>query len=116
MTFLPGDEKSFDFFCTGAGIDSIFLKSFVSFESDEPDITFYFPAKRSTNKLGQITCPKCVKADKVYRTVYGDGIPFKRIITNGDTVYTPIYKGKYNAGTCVDGVAKYYCGRDKIKF
>ena len=63
-------------------------------------------------------CPKCRKADKVYKIRYGDGLPLstRHISESGDTTYSPIVNGHYNAGTCLVGVATYYCHRDRIKF
>src|SRR5688572_1785278 len=41
ITFSPRNEKSFDFYCTGIGIDTLLLSSVITFESDTPEMTFY---------------------------------------------------------------------------
>ena len=117
LTFTPEKEKSFDFFCQGVAIDTLLLSSVTTFDSDTPELTFYIPSLRKKNALGQTLCPKCKKADKVFKIAYGDGMPVKMEISNtGDTTYSNIANGRYYAGTCIIGIAKYYCNRDKVKF
>jgi hypothetical protein len=118
VTFTPDKEKSFDFFVYGVAVDTMLVGSVKTFDSDTPEITFYIPAIRKKNFLGQMLCPKCSKADKVYKIKYGDGLPVatRQISESGDTTYSPIVNGHYNAGTCLVGVATYYCDRDKVKF
>jgi hypothetical protein len=118
ITFRPDKEKSFDFFVCGIAVDTMLIGSVKTFDSDTPEMTFYIPALRKRNFLGQMLCPKCNKADKVYKIRYGDGLPLGTtyISESGDTTYSPIVNGHYNAGTCIVGVATYYCDRDKIKF
>ena len=116
MTFTSGKEKSFDFFCTGVGIDTLFIKSVTTFDSDMPDMTFYVPCIVKRNALGKVICPKCNQADKVFSIEYGDPTYVYHISKAGDTTYSPFYKGMYQAGTDVVEPAKYYCDRDKIKF
>lgn len=117
MNLIPAGEKSYDFFGTGLGIDTILLASVQSFESDLPEITLVIPAIVEKNKSGKPICPKCRKADKIYKVAYGDGLPVTLIITSaGDTTYSNIVGNQYNEGTCLQGLAKYYCDRDKVKF
>jgi len=117
LIFTPNKEKSFDFFCFGVGVDTMLFSSVRTFDSDTPDITFYIPALRKKNALGQMLCPKCNKADKIYKIIYGDGMPIKREISeSGDTTYSSIVNGRFYAGTCLVGIPKYFCDRDKIKF
>lgn len=117
LTFTPDKEKSFDFFCYGVGVDTLLVGSATKFESDTPELTFYLPALRKKNALGQVTCPKCKKADKVYKIIYGDGIPdhFDDEATSRDP-NSSIIDGQYYKGTCIVGVAKFFCDRDKIEF
>jgi hypothetical protein len=119
MTFTPNKEKSFDFYCYGIGVDTLLISSVKTFESDTPDITFYIPGIMRKNTLGKTMCLKCNKADKVYQIVYSDGIPGH--FDNDNKVRTPnqnpkIIDGDYYAGTCIVGVAKYFCNRDKVEF
>lgn len=117
MTFTPGKEKSFDFFVAAVGIDTMLISSVKTFDSDTPEMNFYLPALKKKNFLGQTICLKCNKADKVYKIRYGDGLPLaRRINKNGDTTYSPIVNGYYNAGTCISGLATHYCDRDNIIF
>ena len=118
VTFTPTDEKSFDFFVNGVTTDTLLIGSVRTFTSDTPDITFYIPAATKKNLFGQTICIKCNKADKVYRIRYGDGLPLSsmHISDNGDTTYSPIVNGRYNAGTCIVGIATYYCDRDRVQF
>jgi hypothetical protein len=118
VKFTPNNEKTFDFFVNGVAIDTLFVGSVKTFSSDKPDLTLYIPALTKRNFFGQTICPKCNKADKVYKIRYGDGLPLSsvQISENGDTTISPIVNGRYNAGTCIVGVATYYCDRDRVQF
>jgi hypothetical protein len=117
LSFTPGSEKSFDFFINSIGIDSTFIKSFTTFESDVMTWDIKFP-NSYRKKLGQVICPKCNKTDKVYQIIYGDRQLSQMVIVNGDTTYSNIVNKKYYAGTCISSLLSphYFCGRDKIKF
>ncbi len=118
FTFTPENEKSFDFYCYGLAIDTLLVASVRTFESDTPDLTFYIPGVVKKNFLGQTLCPKCKKADKVYKIRYGDALPIvsREVSENGDTSFSRIVNGHYNAGSCIGGLATYYCDRDKVEF
>ena len=116
ITFVPQKEKSFDFYCTGLGLDTLLISSVTTFESDTPEMTFYIPGLIKRNSLGKALCPICKRADKVYKIQYGDApVMTRRISKSGDTTYSPIYKGTYQE-SCIAGPAKYYCDRDKARF
>jgi len=116
ITFVPDKEKSFDFFVFGVAVDTMLIGSVKSFDSNTPELTFYIPALRKKNFLGQMLCPKCNRADKVLKIEYGM-LPIRMEISDyGDTTYSNIENGRFNAGTCVAGIAKYFCDRDKVKF
>lgn len=116
LIFTPKKEKSFDFYCNGVGIDTMFIASVTTFESDTSEMTFYIPVKYKTTALGKIICPKCKRTDKVFKIRYGDNPTYVRNINaSGDTTYSPLYKGTYQED-CTERPAKYYCDRDKIKF
>ena len=118
LTFTPDKEKSFDFYCFGLAVDTLLVASVRTFESDTPDLTFYIPGIVKKNFLGQTLCLKCKKADKVYKIRYGDALPVisRQVSENGDTTISRIVNGHYNAGSCIGGVATYYCDRDKVEF
>lgn len=99
--FTAGEEKSFDFYCTSAVIDTLLIASFKHFESDTPEITFLIPGERKKNLFGKIICPKCKKADKVYTIVY-----------NG----TEKAASEKEEQPATGKPAKYYCERDKVEF
>jgi hypothetical protein len=116
ISFTPNMERSFDFYCTGVGIDTLLIESVSTFESDTPEMTFFIPGKIKRNILGSVICPLCKHSDEVYEIRYSDAPVFTfNVNKSGDTTYSPIYKGKYQAG-CLVGPASYYCSRDKVKF
>jgi hypothetical protein len=116
LSFTPGKEKSFDFYCAGIGVDTIILASFTKFESDNPEMTFFIPSIVKRNALGRAICPKCHKADKVYKIEYSDSpVTTVHINKSGDTIYSQIYRGVYQE-SCVVKAAKFYCDRDRVKF
>ncbi len=54
-----------------------------------------------------------------YKIRYGDAPIYTRHINNnGDTIYSPIHNGIYEAGTDVTSSQdpKWFCDRDKIEF
>ena len=118
LKFTPDKAKSFDFYCYGLAVDTLLIASVQTFESDTPDLTFYIPGITKKNFLAQTLCPKCKKGDKVYKIRYGDALAVlaRQISENGDTTFSRIVNGHYNAGSCIGGVATYYCDRDKVQF
>ena len=118
LKFTPDKEKSFDFYCFGLAVDTLLIASVRTFESNTPDLTFYIPGITKKNFLGQTLCLKCKKADKVYKIRYGDALPVisRKVSVNGDITYSRIVDRHYNAGSCIVGVATYYCNRDKVEF
>lgn len=117
LEFKHEKQNSYDFFCHGVTIDTLYIGSVNVSGLNTIHMNFEIPSNPKRNILGQVLCPKCKKANKVYKIRYGDGLPILRTISNmGDTTYSNIYKGYYNAGTCLTDIAKHYCDRDKIKF
>jgi hypothetical protein len=117
MTFTPEKEKSFDFYCSGVGMDTLLLSSITSFESDSPEITFSIPAAIKKDAAGKAICMKCHQTDEVYSIVYGlVQVVTRKKDAKGKIIYSNIANGKYYAGTCINGIATYYCDRDKVKF
>lgn len=116
LTFTPDKEKSFDFFCSGIGIGTILLKSVTIFESDNLEMNLDYTAKCKRNRLGKIICLKCKKIDKVYEIQYSSPIVIRKINKLGDTIYSKIYKNKYNEASCISEPSKYYCEKDDVKF
>lgn len=116
LTLEPKKNESLDFFCTGAGIDTLLLASVANFKRDTTKMTLYVPGPYKRTILGRTLCPKCKKQDQVYTIQYGNTPIFTRqISTSGDTSYSPIYKNTYQE-SCIVKPANYYCNRDKVKF
>lgn len=116
LTFTPKNEKTFDFYCSGLGTDTMLLSSISFFESDTPDIKFYLPGKHQYNKAGKVICPKCKKTKTVYTIKYSSSPVLTRYINkSGDTSYSRIHKGTYQE-SCIAGPARFYCSLDKVKF
>jgi len=115
LKFIPKEEKSFDFFCSGVGLDTLLVGSVKLFESDTPDMTFYIPVQYKKNAFGKVICPKCNKADKVLKIEYGIPSTVMHVNENGDTTHS-LDNRRFQAGSCVFTGAKYFCNRDKIKF
>jgi len=108
LSITPGNEKSFDFFCTAADIDTLLIASFTRFESDTPEVTLYVPGIHKKNLLGKVICPKCKKADQVYDIVYTGkkGLGSEGVAAS---------KQPSEAATS-NKLAKFYCERDKVEF
>ena len=104
-------------FCCGIGMDTLLLYSMTKFSESDKHCVFYLPAKIKKNIFGKVYCPICHRTDKVYKILYSDNPAYViRTAKNGDTIYSPIYRGTYQAKTCINAVARYFCDRDKIKF
>jgi len=116
LVFTPTLKDTFDLYCCGVGMDTLLLESITSFNTDNPEMSFYLPAKPHKNALGKVVCPRCNKADKIYKVVHSIApVVTAEVNKSGDTTYSPLYKGTYQAG-CIFAGAKYYCDRDKVKF
>ena len=89
LSFTPLDEKYFDFFYIDPAhkADTMFLKSYTQFESDELKVTFYTYGRNRRFEKGKMVCPKCGKSDSVNTYDNADMHP-----------------------------GYYYCSRDRIKF
>jgi hypothetical protein len=106
--------KSFDIFCTGVGMDTLFLASCNTFKSDTLKLTLITPPEYKKNFFGKIICPKCKKADMTIPIIYGESVVVEKIEKDGNE--TTNEDDAFNAGTCVEMPARYFCKRDKIKF
>jgi hypothetical protein len=114
LTFTPNTEKSFNFFCYGLGVDTLLVESVKTFESDNPEMNFYIPASRKKNSKGNTICPICNKADKILIIDYG--MFASKYSKKEKKFITEVSKGHINAGTCIVGIARFFCERDKVKF
>lgn len=68
LSFTPANEKYFDFFYIDSHHtnDTIFLKSYKEFESDQLEVTFYtFKGYLRVDEDDHVICPKCEESEKV---------------------------------------------------
>jgi hypothetical protein len=118
---LPiGKTKNIDILYSGLSFRTIYLRHINSLTADSTKLTINIPIQYKKNIFGKAYCPKCGKADKTYKISYSDAPIYYslNINGNGDTISSAIYKGKYQAGTCVSSAqsAQWYCDRNKIEF
>jgi hypothetical protein len=119
LATIPTDkENNIDVLYSGIGFGTVYLRHIKQLTTDTTNLQIDLAAKYKKN-LGTPVCPKCRRADQVYKIRYGDAPVYKvHISDNGDTTYSPIHNGVYEAGTCVSAAqsAQWYCDRDKIQF
>jgi len=117
---IPNDkEKNIDILYSGIGFGTVYLKHIKQLATDTTDLHIDLANSYKKNVFGTAICPKCNKTNQVYKIRYGDApIYVIRVNDNGDTTYSPIHNGIYEAGTCVSTAqsAQWYCDRDKIEF
>jgi hypothetical protein len=119
---IPKDEKEFDFFCSGIGSDTLFLKRITHFENDSISLKISIPIKYKRKFLGKTICPICKRSDSVFKIKYLNLNPV--IITNAEIIKT--HKGellklpkreKYKQEKYIPTeISKYTCVRDNINF
>ena len=117
VSLSNGLTNTYDFYITGIGIDTSFIKAITQFDGEEMKWDIKLP-NAYKKKHGQTICPKCEKSDKIYPVVYGMKQKSQINIVNGDTISSNIVDKKYYAGTCISNSLspKWYCDRDKVKF
>jgi hypothetical protein len=112
--------KNIDISYMGVGFGTIYLKHLDNNTEDVgTNLEIQIPTVYKKNILGKAYCPKCMRTDKVYEIRYGDApMVAIRIDKKGDTTYSKIHDGIYDAGTCIssDQSAQWFCDRDKIEF
>ncbi|MTH14501.1 hypothetical protein [Flavobacterium sp. LC2016-01] len=107
-----------DFYCTGIGNDTIFLKRVLNIQSDSLNLAFLLPLKYKLNLKGKVICPICKKTDKVVKIIYINTNPYIAVgvkkTDNGlyDMSNVELKQEKY---TPVE-LSRYSCKRDVIKF
>lgn len=117
---VPSDkQKKLDILYSGIGFGTIYLKHIKHLSADTTNLPINLANIYKKNIFGTAICPKCNRTNQVYKIRYGDAPVYTlQINDSGDTTYSPIHNGIYEAGTCVSSVqsARWYCDRDKIKF
>lgn len=118
-TVPDGRTTNIDILYSGIGFGIVYLQNIKKLSADTTNLQIDLAAKYKKNFFGTAVCPKCRKADEVYKIRYGDAPVYTvRTNDNGDTSYSPIHNGVYEAGTCISVAqsAQWYCKRDKIQF
>ena len=114
-----GKQKNIDIFYSDIGFGTIYLQRIKQLSSDTTQIQIDLAKKYRKNIFGTSYCPKCKRTDMVYKIRYGDAPVYTlQVNDNGDTIYSAIHNGVYEAGTCVSSrqSSQWYCIRDKIEF
>ena len=114
-----GKQNKIDILYSGIGFGTVYLKHIKQLLSDTTYIQIDIANTFKKNIFGIAICPKCNKTNQVYKIQYGDApIYTSQINDNGDTTFSPIRNGVYQAGSCVSTLqsAEWYCDRDKIEF
>jgi hypothetical protein len=109
------DFKDYDLYLTTIGVNGTYLTT-INSKTTTP-IQINLP-KKYIMRLGKAICPKCNKISKVFKVAYNDPPIVVIKIEQGDTVYSPIFKGKYYMDTDVtnDLDPKWYCEKDDILY
>jgi len=117
---IPSEIGSeIDIYYYGVGFQQLYLGYIKNLSSDTTFFEVDVANKYKRNLFSKAFCPKCGKADKVFRVRYRDAPVYSiRVNRNGDTVHSAIRNGVYQAGTCVSSAqsAQWYCERDRITF
>ena len=120
LAVIPiGKEKAIDILYSGIGFGTIYLRRINQLYSDTTDLQIDLNNNYKKNTFGKAICPRCNKTNQVYKIRYGDSPAYTmQVMENGDTTYSPIHNGIYEAGTCISSrqSALWYCDRDKIEF
>jgi hypothetical protein len=117
-TIPKGKDANIDVLYSGIGFGTVYLQHIKQLIADTTTLQIDLAAKYKKNLFKTAVCPKCRKADRVYKIRYGDAPVYTVRTNDGDTAYSPIHNGVYEAGTCVSVAqsAEWYCDRDKIQF
>jgi hypothetical protein len=109
------DSIDYDLYLTSLGVEGTYLTTINSKTTGTIQITL---PKQYKMRTGKAICPKCNKISKVYKVIYTDPPIVVIKVVRGDTVYSPIFRGKYYMDTDVtnDLNPKWYCEKDDILY
>jgi hypothetical protein len=117
---IPSDkQKNIDILYSGIGFGTVYLRHIKQLSADTTNLQIDLANNYKKNFFGTAICPKCSRTNQVYKIRYGDTPVYTmQVNENGDTAYSPIHNGVYEAGTCVSSAqsARWYCNRDRIEF
>lgn len=111
----PTKEKPVDIFVAGLGIDTMYVKSFYSFDANKISLDISMPNDYAKDASGNVICPKCGSSDDVLPVRYGAHHRIKRVIHNGDTTYVPL-DHNIPSEMYSDLHPYWYCNKCKIQF
>lgn len=118
LIFIPKANDTINFYCTGIGKDTIFLKRIINIKTDSLNLAFSLPVKYKLNLKGKVICPICKKSDKVLKLIYINTNPYIAVgakETDQGLIDVSNVKLKQEKYTPIE-LSRYSCKRDSIKF
>lgn len=118
LILIPKTNDKINFYCTGIGNDTIFLRRIVNLQTNSLKLDFSLPVKYKLNSKGKVICPICKKVDKVFKLVYLNTNPFivvgAKETDKGEIIMENV---KYEQEKYIPiELSRYSCKRDSIKF
>jgi hypothetical protein len=112
---LRKDSTEYDLFLTSLGVKGTYLTTIDSKTSGLIEISL---PKIYKMRFGKAVCPKCGRINNVYKAVYCEAPIVVMKIVKEDTIYSPIYKGRYYMTSDVTNNLdpKWYCKEDDILY
>ena len=90
FTAAPTVEHPVDVFVSGLYVDTMYLRSYSSFSSDNIPLDIEIPIKYTKDASGNVICPKCHSSANILPVTYGTKRHFRRIIKNCDTTVVQV--------------------------
>ena len=112
---LLNDLSDYDLYLTSMGVMGTYLTTINAKTSGVIEIIL---PKTYQMKLGKAICPKCHRINNVFKAIYSDPPIRVRKIIKRDTIYSPIFKGRYYMPTDVSNEfdPHWYCKKDDLLF
>lgn len=112
---LRNDSINYDLFLTTLGVNGTYLTSIDSKTKGLIEINL---PKVYKMRFGKAVCPKCGRTNNVCKAIYCEAPIVVMKIVKKDTIYSPIYKGKYFMASDVTNELdpQWYCKKDNILF
>ncbi|MDI9868929.1 hypothetical protein [Flectobacillus roseus] len=97
---VPGDkQKNIDILYSGIAWGR-YLRHIKPLSVETTDLQIDLANNYKKNVFGIAICPKCIKTNQVYKIRYSDAPVYTMQVNNkGDTTYSPIHYGIYEAET-----------------
>ncbi|HWY97879.1 MAG TPA: hypothetical protein VNY36_02230 [Bacteroidia bacterium] len=112
---MPSQQSPVEIFVAGLGIDTMYIKSYPSFPTNNVTLNIPIPNVYTKDDAGNVVCPKCGSSADILPVKYGAHHRIKRIIHNGDTTYVPL---DHNIPSEMYSELHpyWYCNKCKIQF